>query len=163
MVMGMIWALLVALALVAGLLNGTAGTLTAAAMEGAGTAITLSLSLAGALCLWSGLAKVMERAGLMRGLARVLGPVFRRLFPQAAADPEALGYLSANAAANFLGLGNAGDAPGHRGGEADAGIVRDAGGDGRDVPPDRDEHRVHSAPADHRGGGAGSQRRVLAL
>lgn len=107
MVMGMIWALLVALALVAGLLNGTAGTLTAAAMEGAGTAITLSLSLAGALCLWSGLAKVMERAGLMRGLARVLGPVFRRLFPQAAADPEALGYLSANAAANFLGLGNA--------------------------------------------------------
>lgn len=47
MVMGMIWALLVALALVAGLLNGTAGTLTAAAMEGAGTAITLSLSLAG--------------------------------------------------------------------------------------------------------------------
>lgn len=49
----------------------------------------------------------MERAGLMRGLARVLGPVFRRLFPQAAADPEALGYLSANAAANFLGLGNA--------------------------------------------------------
>ena len=67
----------------------------------------LALGLAGALCLWSGAAKALERAGGMRALARLARPVFRRLFPQTAQDETAMGYLTANVAANLLGLGNA--------------------------------------------------------
>lgn len=107
MVMGMIWMVLVVTAVIAAALEGNLGALSPAVMEGASSAIRLALSLAGALCLWSALAKLMERAGALRGLAWVMRPVFRRLFPQASRDETAMGYLCANVSANLLGLGNA--------------------------------------------------------
>ncbi len=107
MVMGMIWMVLVVTAVIAAVLEGNLGALSPAVMEGASSAIRLALSLAGALCLWSALAKLMEKAGALRGLARVMRPVFRRLFPQASRDETAMGYLCANVSANLLGLGNA--------------------------------------------------------
>ena len=107
MVMGLIWALLVALAAVAAAMNGKLGMLSPALMEGAEAAVRLAFSLAGALCLWSGLAKLMEKAGFLRALAKLLRPVFRRLFPLASRDESAMGYLCANVSANLLGLGNA--------------------------------------------------------
>ena len=107
MVMGMIWMVLVVTAVIAAALEGNLGALSPAVMEGASSAIRLALSLAGALCLWSALAKLMERAGALRGRARVMRPVFRRLFPQASRDETAMGYLCANVSANLLGLGNA--------------------------------------------------------
>ena len=107
MVMGWIWTGMVLLALGAAVVTGQTGALTAAALEGAASAIRLALGLAGALCLWSGAAKALERAGGMRALARLARPVFLRLFPQTAQDETAMGYLTANVAANLLGLGNA--------------------------------------------------------
>lgn len=107
MVMGMIWMVLVVTAVIAAALEGNLGALSPAVMEGASSAIRLALSLAGALCLWSALAKLMEKAGALRGLARVMRPVFRRLFPQASRDETVMGYLCANVSANLLGLGNA--------------------------------------------------------
>lgn len=107
MVMSIVWAGMLALSIFSALMRGRLGVLTPAAMEGAASAITLCLSLAGALCLWSGFAKVMERAGLTRKLGRLLRPFFRHLFPEASRDAQALGYLTANVSANLLGLGNA--------------------------------------------------------
>ena len=105
--MGIIWLVMLVLSVVSAAATGKLGMLSGAAMEGAGAAITLAVSLAGALCLWSGLARIMERSGLMKKLARLMAPVFRKLFPQASRDEQAMGYLSANVAANLLGLGNA--------------------------------------------------------
>lgn len=107
MIMGVIWVVMVAVAVLAAVLRGNLGVLTPAALEGAASAVTLCLSLAGALCLWSGLAKVMERAGLTEKLGKLMRPILRRLFPQASGDPVAIGYLTANVSANLLGLGNA--------------------------------------------------------
>ena len=67
----------------------------------------MALSLAGPLCLWSGLAHVMEQAGLTEKLAVLLRPLLARLFPQSAKDPATLGHIAANMTANLLGLGNA--------------------------------------------------------
>ena len=152
MVMGMIWMVLVVTAVIAAALEGNLGALSPAVMEGASSAIRLALSLAGALCLWSALAKLMEKAGALRGLARVMRPVFRRLFPQASRDETAMGYLCANVSANLLGLGNAATPMGIA---ADAGACPHPDGYGRDVPPDRHEHRFHPAAADHGRCGAG--------
>ena len=107
MVMGIVWTGLLLLSLGVALWNGSAPALAGAAMEGASSAVTLGISLAGSLCLWSGLTKVMEVSGITRGLSRLMGPIFRRLFPAASRDEKALGYLSANVTANLLGLGNA--------------------------------------------------------
>ena len=69
--MGFVWVGMLVLSVFAALLEGRLGVLTSAAMEGASAAVTLCLSLAGALCLWSGVAKVMERAGLTEKLCEI--------------------------------------------------------------------------------------------
>ncbi len=105
--MGYIWLVMLLLSVLSACLQGPPFGLTAAAFSGAQEAISLCISLAGALCLWTGLAHLMEKAGLTRRLGRLLQPVFRRLFPVASKDPLAMGYLTANVSANLLGLGNA--------------------------------------------------------
>lgn len=106
MAMSYIWAAMLALSLFCGLLEGT-GDLGRAALEGAGKAVSLCLSLAGSLCLWSGFGTLLERSGARAGLARLLAPLLGRLYPTARRDPETLGALSGNVTANLLGLGSA--------------------------------------------------------
>ena len=86
---------------------GTRGGLAPAALEGAGEAIQLGISMAGVLCLWMGVMEVMQRAGLAEKLARLLHPVLRRLFPDFARDRGTMDTIAANVSANLLGLGNA--------------------------------------------------------
>jgi spore maturation protein A len=76
-------------------------------MEGARAAVDLCVSIAGMLCLWSGVMEVMRRSGLSEQLSRLLRPVLGRLFPEAAGDRRIMDALAANVSANLLGLGNA--------------------------------------------------------
>ena len=105
--MGWIWSGMLASSIVAAILTGNLGVLTTNALQGAASAVTLCISLAGPLCLWSGVACVMEKAGLIDRLGQLLQPIFRRLFPEASHNHTTLGYLTANVSANLLGLGNA--------------------------------------------------------
>ena len=107
MLMGVVWCVFLAASVLGAVLGGSPGELTPAALEGAGEAVKLCISLAGPLCLWSGAAQVMKKAGMMKKLGRLLRPVFGKLFPAASADEEALSCLTANTAANLLGLGSA--------------------------------------------------------
>ena len=107
MAMGLVWTLMVTAALVCGAVQGMLPAVTAAAMKGASAAVELTLSMAGALCLWSGVMTVMERGGLTRGLARLFRPLLRRILPRASRDADTLAAVSANVSANLLGLGNA--------------------------------------------------------
>ena len=107
MEMAWIWTGMVALSLVFGLLSGNLDAVANAALEGARSAVELSLAMAGVLCLWSGVMEIMNACGLSAGLARLFRPLLRRLLPNASRDPETLAAVSANVSANLLGLGNA--------------------------------------------------------
>ena len=107
MVMSWIFTGLVAVAFAAAVLTGRGSELAAAVPQGAQAGITLALSMAGAFCLWSGVGKLMEKAGFTGFLARLFMPLLRRVFPSVKNDPSLAGDLSANICANFLGLGNA--------------------------------------------------------
>ena len=107
MTMAIVWTLFVTASLVCGAVYGTLADVTAAAMEGASAAVELTLSMAGALCLWSGVMTVLERGGLTAGLARLFRPLLRRILPCASRDADTLAAVSANVSANLLGLGNA--------------------------------------------------------
>ena len=107
MAMTWIWTGMVVLSLVFGLLTGQLDAVADAAMDGAASAVELSLSMAGILCLWSGVMEIMNVCGLSKGMSRVFRPLLRRLMPEASRDPETLSALSANVSANLLGLGNA--------------------------------------------------------
>ena len=84
MTMGILWTGMVAAALVCGAVNGRLTAVTAAALEGAGAAVELTLAMAGVLCLWSGVLEVMARSGMADGLSRLLRPVLPFLLAFAA-------------------------------------------------------------------------------
>lgn len=107
MAMTWVWTGMVVLSLLFGLGTGRLDAVAAAALSGAGSAVELSLSMAGVLCLWSGVMEVMKVCGLSDRLARAFRPILRRLLPQASRDGETLAAVSANVSANLLGLGNA--------------------------------------------------------
>ena len=107
MAMTWVWCGMVLLSLLFGLLTGQLDAVANAALSGAQSAVELSLSMAGVLCLWSGVMEIMNVCGLSSGLARVFQPILRRLLPQASRDAETLAAVSANVSANLLGLGNA--------------------------------------------------------
>ena len=107
MAMSWIWAGMAACAVIAGAWNGNLAAVSTAALEGAGNAIQLCLTMAGAMCLWSGVMEVMKRCDLDRVLAKLFHPILRLILPCAARDRETLAALSGNISANLLGLGNA--------------------------------------------------------
>lgn len=98
---------MIAASVLCGLATGRGAAVAAAAVEGASAAVRLAISIAGMLCLWTGVMEVMRQSGLADGLSRLLAPVLRRLFPQAAKDRDAMDSISANVSANLLGLGSA--------------------------------------------------------
>lgn len=76
-----------------------------ALLEGAGGAVTLSLSLAAAYAVWLGFLRVAEDAGFLGGLSRAMLPLTRRLF--STKNEKALEQVSVNLAANLCGMGGA--------------------------------------------------------
>ncbi len=90
-----------------GLATGRGPEVATAAVEGTSAAVQLALSIAGMLCLWTGVMEVMRQSGLADKLSKLLAPVLRRLFPQAARDRDTMDSISANVSANLLGLGSA--------------------------------------------------------
>lgn len=107
MAMTWIWTGMVVLSLIFGILSGNLDAVADAALEGARSAVDLSLSMAGILCLWSGVMEIMNVCGISGALAKSFRPILRHLLPNASRDEKTLAAVSANVSANLLGLGNA--------------------------------------------------------
>lgn len=75
--------------------------------ETAKTAFEISLGLTGVLSLWLGVMKIGERGGVVNVMARWLGPVFSKLFPDIPKGHPVVGNIFMNISANMLGLDNA--------------------------------------------------------
>ena len=87
MAMTWVWSGMVILSLIFGLFTGNLDAVSAAALEGAGSAVKLGVSMAGVLCLWSGVMEIMNACGLSAALARAFRPLLRRLLPDALGNP----------------------------------------------------------------------------
>lgn len=107
MLMGWVWTAMVLLSIIGAQVNGRVSELASSVSQGAQAGITLVISIAGSICLWTGVGKLMERIGVTKLLSRILSPLLGRLFPSFQKDPLLAGSLSANVCANILGLGNA--------------------------------------------------------
>ena len=102
--------LIVAAGLAAVLLAAYGGqmqALTDSIVASAGGAVELAIGLVGLMAFFLGLMRVAEDAGLLRSLARAIGPLMQRLFPNVPADSPAMSAMILNLSANMLGLGNA--------------------------------------------------------
>ncbi|MBQ8362242.1 MAG: spore maturation protein [Bacteroidaceae bacterium] len=78
-----------------------------ATFSSAETAFSISIGLTGVLSLWLGIMKIGERGGVVAALARLLSPLFCRLFPDVPKGHPVTGTIFMNIAANMLGLDNA--------------------------------------------------------
>lgn len=107
MFLSYIWVFWLVISILFSVGNGSVQALSPAIFHGAAEAIRIAMSMAGSLCLWSGVSRVMDAGGITATLERLLRPLLRFLFPEAARDKQAAGYLCGNMAANLLGLGNA--------------------------------------------------------
>lgn len=107
--LGKIFGALAAVSFIFALISGRAELLGPAAMKGASDAVTLAVSLAGVMCLWSGLMGVLEKTGAAGRLSAALGWLTKLLFPGAHKKTGGAGVpeIAANISANLLGLGNA--------------------------------------------------------
>ena len=107
MVMSWIWTGMIAISLIAAAFLGNGAALSAAVPTGAQTGITLAISMAGSICLWTGVGKLMEQAGLTEKLSKLFRPILGKVFPSTKTDKHLENSLSVNICANILGLGNA--------------------------------------------------------
>jgi spore maturation protein A len=105
--MNWIWFALMAIALVMAAVSGTAEDVTKGAIDGASTAVTISIGLIGIMALWLGMMRVAEEAGLVRALSRLIAPVMRWIFPDVPSDHPAMATMIMSLAANAFGLNNA--------------------------------------------------------
>jgi spore maturation protein SpmA len=109
-----IWAAFFLVAFVAAVLQATVGgnpdalrAVVASLFDSSKTGFEIAIGLTGVMSLWLGLMKVGERGGVIEAIARMVAPLFRRLFPGIPAGHPASGAMVMNFSANMLGLDNA--------------------------------------------------------
>lgn len=105
--MNAIFYVIVLLSVLFAALTGTPADVGKAALDSAKSAVDLAIGLVGAISLFLGLMAVVEAAGGLDWMARLIRPVLVRLFPDVPADHPAMGAMVMNISANMLGLGNA--------------------------------------------------------
>ena len=90
-----------------GLLTGNGEVISKAIISSADSTVSLIIGLVGLMCFWCGVMKVAEKSGFTNKLAKILRPILKLIFKEAAKDEKALGAIVMNITANMMGLGNA--------------------------------------------------------
>lgn len=100
-----IWAGMILLGVVYAACTGHLEAVTNAALDSAGEAISLCITMAGVMALWMGLMEIAQKAGLVDKMTRGLTPFLHFMFPRLPEQHPARGYIATNIIANILGLG----------------------------------------------------------
>lgn len=103
--LNVIWAVMILLAVLYSAFTGRMSDVTNAALDSAGEAISLCITMAGVVALWMGLMEIASKAGLIQKLTRGISPFLRFMFPRIPKGHPAGEYIAANIIANVLGLG----------------------------------------------------------
>lgn len=122
-----IWAAMIFVGILYGAINGTMKEITEAALQSAGEAVSLCISMAGIMAFWVGLMEIAESSGLIRRLTELLSPFISFMFPRIPKGHKARAYISTNIIANILGLGWACTPAGLKAMEALAQLERERG------------------------------------
>ena len=102
-----IWFFLILAGVITAASKGQINLVTEGILKGSEQAVLVSAGLIGIISFWSGMMKIAQDAGLMETVARIMGPIAKRLFPDVPPQHPAMGSLLLAMSANLLGLGNA--------------------------------------------------------
>lgn len=103
--LNVIWGFFLIGGILTGAFLGRMDLVTNAVIDGGRNAAELAFTMAGVVAVWSGILKIAEKGGMIDALAKKMEPFLDFLFPEVPRGHAARRYISANFAANFLGLG----------------------------------------------------------
>lgn len=122
-----IWAFMIMAGVIYGAMTGRMADVTNAALDSAGDAVSLCITMIGVMALWVGLMEIAQKSGLIAKMTRGIQPFISFLFPEIPAGHPAREYISTNLIANVLGLGWACTPAGLKAMEALAQLERERG------------------------------------
>ena len=100
-----IWAFMILVGVIYGAMTGRMADVTNAALDSAGDAVSLCITMIGVMALWVGLMEIARKSGLIAKMTRWIQPFVSFLFPEIPKGHPAREYISTNLIANVLGLG----------------------------------------------------------
>lgn len=102
-----LWSSLVIISILCSICFGSTENLSNSIINSGAASVELILTMAGIMCLWSGIMKIAVESGLTNLFAKLFAPFLRPLFPNLKKDSDAFQSITMNISANLLGLGNA--------------------------------------------------------
>lgn len=100
-----IWAFMILVGVIYGAMTGRMADVTNAALDSAGDAVSLCITMIGVMALWVGLMEIARKSGLIARMTKGIQPFVTFLFPEIPEGHPAREYISTNIIANVLGLG----------------------------------------------------------
>lgn len=105
--LNIIWPIFIIIAIIYAFFSGNVEEVSNGIFTSAESAVELTVTFFGTLCLWNGIMEIAKRTSLMQKLTKLLKPLVQFLFPDIKENKQAHEEISMNMVANLLGLGNA--------------------------------------------------------
>ena len=101
-----IWMILLGAGILFGIATGRTDAIGDAIISSCGSAIEFCIGIAGITAFWCGIMEILNQAGVIRFVSKILKPVIKKFFPETVGNEKAGGYIVTNISANLFGLGN---------------------------------------------------------
>ena len=105
--LNLVWPIFIIISFSYAIFLGNLQNLNASIFDSVESAVNLSITMLGTMCLWSGIIHVAANTNIMKMMNKMLKPIIRFLFPEIKENKKAQSEISMNMVANILGLGNA--------------------------------------------------------
>ncbi len=105
--LNLVWPIFIIISFSYAIFSGNLQNLNSSIFDSVESAVNLSITMLGIMCLWSGIINVAANTNIMKLMNKMLKPIIRFLFPEIRENKKAQSEISMNMVANILGLGNA--------------------------------------------------------
>lgn len=105
--LNIIWPIFILISFIYALIIGNIDAVNKSIFESASSAVELSITFLGTLCMWNGIMEIAKKTTFVEKLTKILKPIINFLFPECKNNEKAKEEISMNMVANILGLGNA--------------------------------------------------------
>ena len=105
--LNLVWPIFIIISFSYAIFTGNLANLNTSIFESVESAVNLTITMLGTMCLWSGIINVAVNTNIMKLINKLLKPIIRFLFPEIKENRKAQDEISMNMIANILGLGNA--------------------------------------------------------
>ncbi len=105
--LNILWPFFIIISIIYAIFSGNLESLNSSIFNSTESAVSLTLTLIGMTCLWSGIMEIASQTNIIKYISKILKPVVKKLFPDINSESKSFDNIIMNIIANILGLGNA--------------------------------------------------------